>query len=232
MADINLLGLLPAYFKVVRDFQALMETEEIELSEFEGYVNKVYDNLFIQTADENTIAYHEKLLGIIVQAGETLEFRRARVLNRYNSVLPYTIVTLREKLDLLIGPGNYELRIDYGTYNLYVKIVAGEFGIMDEMTNMLVYMIPAHMAYSIAQELNARGVSNTYVAGAISPTMRYFLTQDFHIDYSIRSPSYVAATYNPTSRYRLSQDINVDYAEAVTAKTRSAINPTYKYRLS
>ena len=129
MDNPNLISLLPHYFRKVKDFIALMETENIELGQLEGSMQQVYDNLFIQTADSDTIRYHEKLLGIITNPDETLEFRRLRVLNRYNNRTPLTIVALKEKLNLIIGVGKWELTVDYPNYLIHIKISAGDFGL-------------------------------------------------------------------------------------------------------
>jgi len=51
MDNPNLISLLPHYFRKVKDFIALMETENIELGQLEGSMQQVYDNFFIQTAD-------------------------------------------------------------------------------------------------------------------------------------------------------------------------------------
>lgn len=231
MVDPNLINLLPHYFRKIKDFIALMETEDIELGQLEDSMQQVYDNFFIQTSDSDTIRYHEKLLGIITNPDETLEFRRLRVLNRYNNRTPLTIVALKDKLNLIIGIGKWELNVDYANYVIHIKINAGEFGIMDEMTNMLVYTIPAHIEPDVLQELHVDGIVNTCVAAAFNPAMRYFLTQDINEKYRPTINSKAASAMNPMMRYMLTQDIKTKYQPDAKTKVGGVVNSGTTYRL-
>ena len=149
MSRPDLIGLLPAYFKVILDFQALMDTEEIELSQFEEYLQRVYDNLFIQTADAATIAYHESLFNIVATSSESMEYRRLRVINRYNNVTPLTMVALRERLNALVGYENYDIDMDYPNYALSVIVRNASSTIVYEILNMLILMVPAHIELNV-----------------------------------------------------------------------------------
>jgi len=231
MDNINLIDLLPNYFKRVKDFIYLLETENIELSDLEDSINIVYANFFIQTADSETIKYHESLFGIVAQPDESLNFRRARIINRYNNRVPFTLATLKEKLNLLIGFGKWELYIDYQNYNIYIKINAGEFGIMDEMTNMLVYMLPAHIGPNISQEIRVNGALNSYVAAALNPMMRYFITQDISESYKQVIEAKAASAMNPMMRYMLTQDIKKNYKNQSNSNVGGVVSPSTTYRI-
>lgn len=231
MADPNLISLLPDFFKKIKDFIALMQTEDIEFGQLELNMQDVYNNFFIQLADADTIAYHEHLLGINPIAGETLEFRRTRVLNRYNNRTPLTLVALKEKLNLIIGVGKWELTVDHTNYEIHIKINSGDFGIMDEMTNMLVYMIPAHIDPDVQQELHVDGVANTYVAAIINPCMRYFLTQDIKTNYQVHGTTLVGSVINPAMQYLLTQDIVEKYQQNANSEVGGVVNAGTHYRL-
>ena len=167
----DLLGLLPAYFKDVLDFQEIMNTEALELLEFERCLQRVYDNLYIQTADTSIIGYHESLFGVMASPTESLEYRRLRILNRYNNVTPLTMVTLRERLNQLVGFGNYEVIMDHANYLLTVKIWRGTLGIADEVANSLIFIVPAHIEQSIEQPLEAVCTTSVIMAGGQGATM-------------------------------------------------------------
>ena len=169
----NIISLLPAYFKTIKDFIALMETEDIELSRFEGYLLHVKDNFFIQTCDEATLKYHERLLNIIVSPSDTIEFRRLRVLNRYNNLGRITLVTLKERLNFLIGVGGYIVDIDYNSYHFSLTISSGKYGIMDELLNMLTYILPANLTFGITQNIHAAATMNIYTSVILNPAMIY-----------------------------------------------------------
>jgi hypothetical protein len=136
---------LPEYFKSILDFKYLMNTEEIELSGFEKELRRVYDNLYIQTADDQTVTEWESLLGIIRQAGDTLEWRRKLVLNMLSYVVPLTLPVLQDKLNNMLGAGTYTLVVDYAGYTIHITTEPRDDSVMYEVANTLVFMIPAHI---------------------------------------------------------------------------------------
>ena len=71
--EVDLKNLLPEWFKSVLDFHELMDTESIELEKLENDLRLVWNNLHIQTADEDTISVFEKRFGIVYHYGETLD---------------------------------------------------------------------------------------------------------------------------------------------------------------
>jgi len=172
----DLLSLLPPYFKAIKDFVAIMETENIELEKFEIYLWLVQDNFFIQTCDEATLRYHETLLKIKVSQGDTIDFRRLRVLNRYNNKPPLTLPVLKERLNMLVGVGDYIVDIDYGNYHLTLTVNSGVYGIIDELIYTLIYMLPAHLTFKIIQNILTYTKENIYIADAATSAMYYFLT--------------------------------------------------------
>jgi len=165
MSRPDLLGLLPPYFKVVLDFQELMNTEEIELEILEANLQRVYYNLFIQTCDVPTLVYHESLFSILASPTDSIEYRRFRLLNRYNNVTPLTMVALRERLNLIIGVGNYQIIMNYPIYLLTIKIWRGTLGIADEVANSLIFIVPAHIEQNIVQPLEAVCTTLVRIAG-------------------------------------------------------------------
>jgi hypothetical protein len=172
----DLLSLLPGYFKVILDFIELMKTEDIELAQLDSYVTRVYDNLFIQTADAATIAYHEGLFHITASPFEDLDFRRLRLLNRYNNVTPLTLPVLRERLNQIIGEGAYAITMDYANYTITVQIYSGALGIGNLVADTLLFIIPAHIVQVILQPLEAVCTSSVNVTGGQSVAMLYTLS--------------------------------------------------------
>lgn len=75
-------------------------------------VDKIEQNGVFSTADLATIERYEKMLDITTINGETLEFRRARVENRFNLNKKYVMLFYCEKLNELIGPGKWHATIN------------------------------------------------------------------------------------------------------------------------
>ena len=113
MPETNICQYYPPWFRRILDFQALCQTEKAELDAMAEAMDQIRKNLFVQTMDEGTCAQWEAILRILPTPEETLDFRRLRVQNRLSLRPPFTLIFLREKLDLLFGPGNYEVEVDY-----------------------------------------------------------------------------------------------------------------------
>ena len=70
----DLIHILPAWFRPVREFQVIMEAHGAALDQAEKQIRQTWDNCFIQTADADTIRMYEELFGLVYKPGETLEF--------------------------------------------------------------------------------------------------------------------------------------------------------------
>jgi len=187
MDEINPIGLLPPYFQSIKDFIALMETERIELTTLQMFIMRVYDNLFIQTCDEDTLRYHEQLLGIFIQPGDTLDERRLRILNRYNTVLPITLPSLKLRLNNLLGVGNWKLDIDYPNYTVSVTFLNVAVGLINEAVNMLLQTLPAHLLPII--EIVENLGTDIYIGASI------FERETVILDIGIPAPSIGSTIY-------------------------------------
>ena len=122
MADTNVCQYYPHWFRDILDFQYLCRTESQELHLLAEDMDRLHSNLFIQTMDEGTCAQWEAILRILPAPGETLAFRRLRVLNRLALRPPFTLAFLREKLEELFGQGNWRLEPYYPRYALLIEM--------------------------------------------------------------------------------------------------------------
>ena len=61
---VDLMEILPEYFRPILEFQEIMEAEGEAAEEVERTADRLSDNCFIQTCDEATRAYYERLLQI------------------------------------------------------------------------------------------------------------------------------------------------------------------------
>ena len=82
--------MLPAFFQKLKEFPEIMKAWGKALDDGETNIQKIFDNLFVQTCDAETIATYEELFWIVPQPGDTLEARRNRILNRLSMVVPFS----------------------------------------------------------------------------------------------------------------------------------------------
>ena len=146
--DTNLIGLLPQWFQSIPQFQVICETEQEEFESLAGLINTVADNFFFQTMDASSVSLWEQILNIVPNpATETLQFRRARVLNRISTRPPFTLGFLYQKLNELIGVGAWEVTIDYPNYTLYIDAAAENQEWATEVAVTLNTIKPCHIVY-------------------------------------------------------------------------------------
>ncbi|MDU7067842.1 MAG: putative phage tail protein [Clostridium perfringens] len=111
----------PLLYENILEIDTLVEAENYILDELNTEINRVKDNEYIVTADKETIKRYEILLRITDGDDKDLEFRRQRVLNRLSMNMPFTLRALKQKLNELIGKGNYVVSVDNENYTLVVE---------------------------------------------------------------------------------------------------------------
>lgn len=174
MADTNsiheiLMEQLPEWFKPVLEYIAIMRGGAAELSDFVAAAEQVRKNDHIQTADATTIRYWERFLGIASSAGDTLAFRRDRVLMRINQTVPYTVWHLRERLTELYGDA-YTLEVDPEECWIRIIVTSDRYGAISLLHDLIYSYVPAHLyVYSNQQVSNVAG-SDAYYADRMSRT--------------------------------------------------------------
>lgn len=176
--DIDLIRLLPDYFKKILDFKEIMNTEEIELKELYAFINIIYNNVYIQTADEETIKYYENLLNLYPESGDSLEIRRIRVLNRLRLRPPYTLPYLKELLNANVGVNNWSLEIDYPNYTMSITIYTVSEELYEEVKALVLYIIPAHISWQVIQELPQEIDKTIYFGLGMVSSTSYSFTFD------------------------------------------------------
>lgn len=146
--DIALLEQLCPWYRKILDYQEICRTEQACFDALAELIRGVADNFFFQTMDESAIAQWEDVFRIIPDpARETLEFRRARVLNRISLRTPFTLGFLYQRLDELIGPGLWKVTVDYPNYALYIESSGKNQLYASEVAFTIGKIKPAHIVY-------------------------------------------------------------------------------------
>lgn len=146
--NIILLEQLPPWYREVLDYQEICRTEQAAFDTLAAEISAVGDNFFLQTMGPEAIANWENLLGIHPDLlTESEEFRRFRILNRLSSRPPFTMEFLRRKLDEIIGPGQWAVRMDYANYTLYVESSAKNQQYSGELIVTIGKIKPAHIVF-------------------------------------------------------------------------------------
>ena len=174
MADTNsiheiLMDQLPEWFKPVLEYIAIMYGGSVELSRLDEDAEQIRLNDHIQTADATTIRYWERFLGIASSAGDTLAFRRDRVMMRINQTVPFTIWHLRDQLRELFGE-DYTLEVNPAECWIRIIVTSDRYGAISLLHDLIYSYVPAHLYVYSNQQVSNMTSSNAYYAARMSRT--------------------------------------------------------------
>ena len=166
---------LPTWYKPVEEYQQICQTETAQLEALAAAIHAVKENFYFQTMNLAGVEMWEDVLRIIPNPStEDLDFRRARVLNRITTKPPFTLGFLYQKLDELIGPGEWSVTVDYANYTLYIESAAQNFNYSTEVAFTINRIKPAHIVF----------VSAPYIKSGLlmSETIEHALrTYNYHL---------------------------------------------------
>ena len=146
--DTDMLSLLPPWYREILDYQEICQTEKAQFDALASEITGVADNFFFQTMDESAVSMWEQIFEITPNPEtETLDFRRARALNRISTRPPFTLGFLYQKLDELIGPGAWTVTVDYENYTMYIESSALDQQYATEVAFTINRIKPAHIVY-------------------------------------------------------------------------------------
>lgn len=138
----------PNYYENVKEFKLLANIEDELFEEINNELQTAHANNYVMTANEKAIRIYEDALNIIPNpAIETLEFRRERILNRFQLHSPFTLRFLKEKLDAIIGKGKYVLTLDYNAYTMYLEMTIDNASWFKEANLTINWIKPANIKY-------------------------------------------------------------------------------------
>ena len=163
-----LTGQLPRYFRPVTEFQEILKAHGYGLSGICDVMTRLQENFYLSTCDEETVAYYENLFGLRVRLGDTLDFRKERLLQKFNTVVPFSIGFLKAKLGMLYGTDGYTLDVDSVESILRIKVTSDRYGAIDLLYDLLWDVVPAHMKIIANQETVNTVPGFFNVAGGIS----------------------------------------------------------------
>lgn len=143
----DVLQYLPTWYKNIAEYQQICGAESAQMELAKDDTERVYGNFYFSTMDAAGLSDWEDLFGLTVSEDDTLEFRRARVINRLTMKPPFSIRFLRQQLDNLIGVDQYNLILDAANYTLYVESSAESQAYAIEVTYLINHIKPAHIVY-------------------------------------------------------------------------------------
>lgn len=194
---------LPPFMQKYKEPVAALKAEEPEFQLIWKAADRVLYNHFISTADEYGISRFEKLLGIFPSSEDTIESRRERVQSRWFKSIPYTLKTLINKLVTLCGDRDFTIKADFSeSYTMILNVSLSIFGQVDELNEVLSYMIPQNIVVKVNNTLNYEQSASIFEAGATVESKLFTITSQTEKEHEltgyVRSGSVVTTTIQRT----------------------------------
>lgn len=178
--NVNLIEHLPLFIQEFKEIKNIMNTENPELQLVINESERVKNNQFVQTSDLVGVQRFEKLLNIRTLEDDNLQSRVSRIMNRWNDVVPYSVISLIEKLDALCGSGNYSIEENFNQYKLSLVVHLALSGQVDELEYMLAYMVPVNLEIFSSNELNYQATGTIYMASNYIKVNTFEITSELN----------------------------------------------------
>lgn len=187
------------------------EDPEFQLVADESEVIK--DNQFILSCNKTGISRFEDLLGITPSSSDTLQLRKARVLMKWNDLTPYTYEVFLQKMTALCGT-NFESNPDWDKYYLEIITHLDQEGQVEELDNLLSYMIPANIDCRARNQMEYNLKGNAYTASGLAYCSMYNVTDTYRIAWSYNAEAGAAGVGAEASLFGLTDTVKETYLSA------------------
>lgn len=126
------------------------ERQNEQLDNTSSLIYQVFLNNYVKTCDLEGIRKFEKIFYIQAdEVNDSMDLRKARVLNKLAQHLPFTRIFVQRMLKNLFGEGKAEFRVKNNEYTCEVDIETTIHGLVEETLKDLRQIIPANMIISI-----------------------------------------------------------------------------------
>ena len=148
--------------KSIAEIQEIINALQPEFEAFGDNIYKVLGNMFLADLDEDGCARYETMLGIKPKGDDTVEDRRFRILTLYKSDTPYTIISLRRKLEELCGAENVYITLDAANYSIEIMIGLASKNQFDAAYEVITKMLPCNIALDYGLKYNQHSTLAKY----------------------------------------------------------------------
>lgn len=173
-----LLKMIPYKFAKIINIQEIYKACIDDINKFNNNLDQVQKNQFIQTCDEDQLSLYENILKLN-NSKLPIEVRRSQILAIFSNILPFTLVSLMEKLNNVVGFKNWKLHIYYDQYLIKVEILYAQNSYIETvLLNFLIPMLPAHIAWHLYRQVNVNKLGTIYATGCIYRRDHIIISQE------------------------------------------------------
>lgn len=159
-----LIDYLPYYMQEYTQMREICESENPEITALKAGISLLKKEFFTETAEGEGLRRLESILGITASGGESIEYRRFRILSR----LLGSHESLRESLDILIPDKNYILTLDCEALTLLLRLPLKNSMYLSSVKEMLEKTVPVNIKLGISLMYTMHGELKKYTHGELS----------------------------------------------------------------
>lgn len=168
----------PDYYNEIKEMVAIWKAAAYLVDLFRDGMNRVLDNAFISTMDEETTASIERFLGMRMDSSRTLEERRNIILSYFIGLGKISVSKITAMIEALTG-GKINVTFDRKDQegNIILDIVSNdgkiEALVHKDITSRLDKQLPAHIAYHIVYQDNVCTNSTLRVVSILAVSQKH-----------------------------------------------------------
>lgn len=156
----------PEIVQEIREFQYIDLAQDPEFKAIKSDANTLTEVILVSTAPEVILSRYEKILGL--EAEQDIGVRRSNILNKLSNRTPFTLGWLKEKLNTLLGVGNYTLYVDGVGFEVVIEVDIAYGHIFSSVQTQFIKQIPANMLLTPKLKITA-----PVGAGCLSKAYRF-----------------------------------------------------------
>ena len=161
----KLLNYIPDVLKDYIEINAICNSEDIEILELNKKIDILKNDTYIKEASVIGVERFEKIYNLIPLPQDSLLTRKKRIINKITNRLPYSYRWLVNKLNILVGEGNYILNLNTDEYDLLINISGITSEQLESFRNDMKFMLPANINVDVRIQDSTK--NNMYFGGFI-----------------------------------------------------------------
>lgn len=140
----KLIEYMPPFLKNIREYNKIFDAEDIELQNLDVNKTLLLTEVIVNTAKSFGLERYEKIYGI-KKTSTNINARRAAILTKINSRVPFTYNWLYNQLCENFGEDGFEIKIDYNNYQIEIVINSICSEVADILIESFYNKLPANM---------------------------------------------------------------------------------------
>lgn len=161
----ELIKYLPEFMRKVDCMRKITNAEQPEFDELNIGIDNIQKEMFIETASEIGVERFENIYGIENIGREDIDFRKYRLMLK---IMGSEHVSLSERLDKLIGTGNYTINFYSDDMRLQVRITVENKRYVQETFELLDRIIPCNIVLDVGVLYASHKMLGKYTHGELA----------------------------------------------------------------